>query len=428
MTDDLAGRDALQQFVRVRVVARPGNDVLDLILHRDAGGDEIGGRRGLLPGGVGVRGAVLFFVRDGQVELLFVMALGPDNRVVRCRAAVVVVLGHDADGEGLNAVGLEAIHGVNRPRALQMEAGVQGRGPDRFAAALQQRLLVRLDEDEAGGKPQQAGLNQQQPDKGFLQELEEPRLGDLEAELVVQRVRRRGEDALGLAQQTDEATLVKDAGRLAADAGTINFEDEREEVFDRRERENHAQGAGDEDVHLRVAEVNRHDARRGEQAQIRAEQQVTAGGLQQPLAFQPRHVDRVAAGEELQEEEEAEERRHHRQGVAHLARVGIEHLLAEPPGRRHLQHQQHEAERRHQPTLELLAGTPRREGFRVRAVEECCAARGLGQLVEFELLQLLACLHPHLEVAEQRDEEAQPQEDADHFVRVGRRRARDIRA
>ena len=53
------------------------------------------------------------------------------------------------------------------------------------------RVWARVNEHDAGGQQQNRELREQQHEQVFFQQLEKPRLGNIEAELIINRLRRR---------------------------------------------------------------------------------------------------------------------------------------------------------------------------------------------------------------------------------------------
>ena len=106
-----------------------------------------------------------------------------------------------------------------------MRAGVQRR--DRLAVMLQHGLFARIHEHETSGQNQREELNQQQGGQIFLQRLEKPGFRNFEAELVIQRLRRRGEQTFRLRENAGDAAFVKRAGDFALHARTIDFQQQR---------------------------------------------------------------------------------------------------------------------------------------------------------------------------------------------------------
>src|SRR5262249_40868955 len=142
----------------------------------------------------------------------------------------VRLLAHDKTS---NLPRLIAIHLVDGPGPFEMESRFQ----DGACAALpaevfQQYLLVRVDDDEGGREEQCAELEQNDQQDRIFKKVENPRLGDFESELVIQRLGRGGDQAAGLAEQTNEAAFVEEARRLTLDARPINLQHKTHEGFD----------------------------------------------------------------------------------------------------------------------------------------------------------------------------------------------------
>jgi hypothetical protein len=85
----------------------------------------------------------------------------------------------------------------------------------RPAEMFQHRLFARVHENDAGGQKQNRQLRQDSSRGDFFEQLEKPRFGNLEAELIIQRLRRRGEQAFRLREQADDAAVVKRTRDLA---------------------------------------------------------------------------------------------------------------------------------------------------------------------------------------------------------------------
>ena len=120
----------------------------------------------------------------------------------------------------------------------RFQHGAAAGGP---AKVLQQPLLVRLDDDEHRREKQRAELKQKDQKHRLFEKLEDPGFGNFEAELVVERLRRGGDQPAGLAEQADEPALVKQPRRLAFDPRTINLKHQAHECFHRRQPKHHAQ-------------------------------------------------------------------------------------------------------------------------------------------------------------------------------------------
>ena len=84
-------------------------------------------------------------------------------------------------------------------------------------------------------------LQEDQPAQCTPQELVEPRLGNLESELIIQGVCRCGEDVLGMREQSDQPTLVEWTRAAAFDAGPIQLKHEVEHRLDSHQHEENGQ-------------------------------------------------------------------------------------------------------------------------------------------------------------------------------------------
>ena len=121
-----------------------------------------------------------------------------------------------------------------------MRARRQNPARHRFAKPFQHRLLARVNEHDAGGQQQHRQLREQQHRQIFLEQLKKPRLGNIEAKLIIQRLRRRREQAFRLAEQSDEPAVVNRAGNFSFDARPVNFQQQRDQHFHRHQAEQHA--------------------------------------------------------------------------------------------------------------------------------------------------------------------------------------------
>ena len=124
--------------------------------------------------------------------------------------------------------------------------------------------FARVHKDHAGGEEQRRQLRQQQQRQVFLQQLEKPRLRNLEAELVVQRLRRRREQAFGLREQAHEPAVVKRPGDFALHARAVDFQQQRDENFRRHQAQQHAKSARDEKIRAGKLRLDAGDGQRGE--------------------------------------------------------------------------------------------------------------------------------------------------------------------
>jgi len=92
---------------------------------------------------------------------------------------------------------------VDGPGHLEVPAGSRiARAADGSAEAFEQRLLTGFDDHERRRKNENRKLAEDNPEERTLEKLEEPSVRNLEAELVIERVRRSGEEALRLREQT----------------------------------------------------------------------------------------------------------------------------------------------------------------------------------------------------------------------------------
>ena len=148
VTDDFAVGQFLQQLVRVDVMVGPVHQVGDLILKRNADGEDIGRNRLFVfiglhcltaaghehPRGFGAFTFAALEVRLGPQH-------GPFLGHVRVR--------HLAHDETSNLPGLIAINLVDGPGPFEMQSRFQRRACTTLPAEVfQQSLLVRVDDDE----------------------------------------------------------------------------------------------------------------------------------------------------------------------------------------------------------------------------------------------------------------------------------------
>ena len=408
VADDFTGGDLLEQFAGVAEVVGPGANVLNLVLHRDGDAEQVDRRRFLAGDAVGGT-AVRLATGHEQIELLLVVRDGPED----CR--FVPFLGFvalDSDVEHLNLLRAKAQRGVDGPGHLRVEAGAEDfTAGDRIAEAFEQGFFARLDVNEAcrGGEDEQ--VSEDQPRHGALQELEEPGVRNLEAELVIQGVRDGGEHAFGVADEADDPAVVEQASDLALDSRAIDFQQQRQEIFDGERAKQDAEDTRRDEVRRGEAGLHGRDAGDGQREEIRAEQDLTRAGLQQAMLLQSCEAGGVLA------EQEEHERQHAEDGHAdeRLVQRGREGEFAEPvpqpPRSVALNGEQQNREPGDEELLELFARTTRGEGFGFLRVEEGgtgCAA--FGHFIELQLLDAFAVFHPHLEPAHHGDEHAHAEE------------------
>ena len=169
-----------------------------------------------------------------------------------------------------------------------------------------QALLAGVNEHHAGGKQQCAELQQQQHAQRLFEEPVEPCVRNLEAKLVIQRLRRRGDEALRLPQQADEPAFIDGPPHLALHARAVHFENEIDQRFRRDEQQHHAQPPGQPKVRHAEIHLHRRDAGGDKKAEIRAQQEVARPGPQQARAFQAGKAGGDLAQHEQQQREQAE--------------------------------------------------------------------------------------------------------------------------
>jgi hypothetical protein len=171
---------------------------------------------------------------------------------------------------------------------------------DGSAIFFQHGLFARVHKHDARRKDQDRQLRQQQRGQVFFEQLEKPRLGNLEAELIIQRLRRRGEQAFRLREQADNAAVVKRPGDFAFDARAVDFQQQRDEDFRRHQAQQHAPRTRNPKIGPGQFRFGAGDAQRGEGADIRSRQQEARAWTQQSLAFEPRDGNRKPAHQKQQ--------------------------------------------------------------------------------------------------------------------------------
>ena len=104
-----------------------------------------------------------------------------------------------------DALGMGPLYDFDRIRPLEMEAGLQRLRGTRIAEAFNDDPFVDVDDHGAGQRQNDDNRRRRQGQQPPLQELVEPRRTDLEAELVVGRLRDRLGDTTRLGEQTEQA-------------------------------------------------------------------------------------------------------------------------------------------------------------------------------------------------------------------------------
>src|SRR5438477_4599290 len=166
--------------------------------------------------------------------------------------------------EALYLPGLVAINLVDGPGPFQMPARIEHRTCLRRTAEMfEQTLPAWLDDDEGGREKKHTKLEQNDPGQRLLKKLVEPCFGNFETELVIERLRRGGDQSARLAEQSGEPALVKQPRDLAFHSRPINFKDQTNQRFDGRESEHDDQSAGEVGVHLRETHPYRDLGQRG---------------------------------------------------------------------------------------------------------------------------------------------------------------------
>ncbi len=108
----------------------------------------------------------------------------------------------------LNLFGGEAIDPVHRPGKFEMRARLENGCTD-LPKCSSTRLFAGINEHDRRGQQQHGQLPHDQPGQPPCEQLVTPGFRNLEAELVVQRLRRGGDQALRLAEQADQPAFVK---------------------------------------------------------------------------------------------------------------------------------------------------------------------------------------------------------------------------
>jgi hypothetical protein len=199
-----------------------------------------------------------------------------------------VLLFDDTDQEGTHFAGAFAVDFVGGPGEFEMDTGAEDFATgDGSAEAFEEGLFTGVDKDDAGGEEEEGGLGEDEPGGGALEELVEPGIGDLEAELVIEGLGEGGEEAGGLGQEADEAAFVHDAGFDAAlDAGAVEFEGESDQGFDRQDSEDHGESAGEEEIDPGEPGFHGGDTEGDQEADGSTEKDVSGDGSEESLTFQ----------------------------------------------------------------------------------------------------------------------------------------------
>jgi hypothetical protein len=299
--------------------------------------------------------------------------------------------------------GAEAVNLVRWIRQLEMQAGGKFRAArDGFAPAFEQAAFAGFDEDDAGREQQHAELREQQPEDRLAEELERPRLGNFEPELVVEGVRRRGEDVLGMREQADEPAFINRLRHLALHPRPVDFEDEIQERLQCCECQQHGQHFGDDQIESERAEFNQCHADGCCQGDVGADEQVIGAGPEQPVVFQPRQRGGKQTEQQQGDEEQPQQRTDQHRLLERDERGGLRQPFPRQPRAAGLQDENDDGERRDEPLLELFARLLRGEIAAVLVLEQRGAALAAGEFVVFQLLGAFACFEPHLEPAHRR--------------------------
>src|SRR5579862_1685494 len=278
VTGDFTFGDAGEEADRVFIDVGPSCQIGDLILHRNADGEEINGRAFDIGRPAGLNLRVELAAGDKEIEFLGVSG-GPGNSLAGFRFR--------ADDETLDEVGVISNGAVNGPGQLEVEAGSDDAVfAQRAAKTLEESLIARLDNDKTGGKHQGGELGQKEPAEGAFEETIKPRFGNFEAKLVIEGVGGGGDDGFGLAEQTDEAAFVEEAGVAAFHADAIHFQNQGKKCFDSRQTTDDAQRAADEEIGFGETSQHGGGGGGGGETGVGAEQQVGGAGAKKFLILQ----------------------------------------------------------------------------------------------------------------------------------------------
>ena len=389
------------------VTVGPGADVLYEVLHRYADGEQVDRDDLLRFGRVG--GDVLFAGGHEEVELFFVVGLGPENGVFFLQFFV----GNESDVEALDLghrVSLDLIDGAGQ---FEGDAGCED-GAHGFAKAFAQSLFTNINEHDAVAGGQDADPNEGEVAELFFQEAVEPAVADLETKLVVEGLGGGGEQSSRLAEQTHQTAFVDEPDFFALDAGTVGFEDERQQGFETHQGQDGGENPGDLAVVLREAKPLEGFAGGREEGQQGTQHQCRATRAEEPDAFELGESAGVFAQEKGHQAEAGE----HSHGQCRGGRCGGAHVLEvfeEVECPTDLHEEEHQGQARYEPFFEEDAGFAGREGFVDRRVKECRFAAGSGQFVHLESLGLFGGLQAHLEPGHQGSDQPDQGEGGSEF-------------
>src|SRR3990172_4591176 len=118
---------------------------------------------------------------------------------------------------------------VNGPGPLESQAWSEESYPprtiERIAEVLYNGLLVRTDDNDAAHQIQSNGCKEDEGENRSLEQLVEPGLGDLEAELIVDGAGGAAENAAGLVDDAEQSAVKGAAAVLALQPGAIDIQD-----------------------------------------------------------------------------------------------------------------------------------------------------------------------------------------------------------
>ena len=331
---------------------------------------------------------------------------------------MVVVLGDETDVESLHFTGLEPVNIVDRPGCLEVGAGFQEAAGAR-TEAFQHGLFARFDEDDTRRRDQHKDPDRRPLADLLADRLVKPRLGHLEAELVVERLAGRAEEGFRLADNSHEAAVIEDPRDLALHPRPIDLGYQGQQCLGRNQTEEHQEQPREVEVVAGISDQVHRQRRGHEERDVGPEQHVAAARPEQPLVVQAGQARSVFADEEQDQAGQAGRgHRDRRALLAHVQRRRVQ-VTPQPPGPEPGSGTEKDREDPHEILLEHLARLPGRKGVRFVRAKEVGRALLAVQLVELELLEPFPLLQTHLEERHQRYQKADGQKDAGH--QAGRR-------
>src|SRR5690606_4999757 len=157
---------------------------------------------------------------------------------------------------------------------------------NRFAESLNQRFFARLNKDHARGQHQHPQLHEQNDRQLLAHDLEKPGLGNLETKLIIERLRRSRNQSLRLRQQSTQPRIIDRTSNLALESRAIDFENERDQRFQRQQSEQYHQRPRDIKIRRRKFNLFTEQRQSCQHRQIRTEQDEIRCRSQQPIALQ----------------------------------------------------------------------------------------------------------------------------------------------